>query len=166
MDSHEDYFIVDSNGEVIKSIKNPNNYIQLEEGDRVLRYSSKKLLRDTTKIQYRFIKTNDEYLGEINRVAPIVCDLLRYIHYASNLLVYENYVYVSPRNFAMVMGISISTVRRQFQKLEKLEVIKKVPINGCKYAYYFNPFVACRSSRVDVDTVNMFCKSKYVRSDK
>lgn len=166
MDSQEDYFIVDSNGEVIKSIKNPNNYIQLEEGDRVLRHSSKKYLQDTEKIKYGFVKVNINHISEVSDIAPIVFKLLPYIRFSSNLLLYDNYVYVSPRNFAMVTDKSLSTVRRQFQKLEKYDVIKKVPVGKNKYAYYFNPYIACRSTRVEIDTLNLFCKSKYVRSGK
>ncbi len=157
MDSHEEYFIVDRNGEVIQS---------LEKGDRILRYKSKKYLQDTDKIKYRFVKLNIDFILEIADIAPIVFKLLPYINYTTNLLTYENYVYITPRNFAMVMNKSLSNIRRQFQILEKYDVIKKKCISGNKYAYYYNPYIACRSTRVEVDTLNLFCKSRYVRSDK
>lgn len=157
MDSEGQLFIVNSNGEVIQS---------LDKGDRILRYKSKKYLQDTEKTKYRFVKFNIDHIEEVLEIAPIVKYLFRYISFTSNLLAYENYVYVTPRNLSMIMGKSLSNVRRQFQKLERYDVIKKKRINGNKYAYYFNPYIACRSSRVEIDTLNLFCKSRYVRSGK
>jgi len=157
MDSVEQLFIVNSNGEVLQS---------LEKGDRILRYKSKKYLQDTEKTKYRFVKFNIDHIEEVLEIAPIVKHLFRYISFTSNLLAYENYVYVTPRNISMVTGKSLSNVRKQFQKLERYDVIKKKRINGNKYAYYFNPYIACRSSRIEIDTLNLFCKSRYVRSDK
>ena len=157
MDSEGQYFIVDSNGEVIQS---------LEKGDRILRYKSKRYLQDTDKIKYRFVKLNIDYILDICDIAPIVFKLLPYINYTTNLLTYENYVYITPRNFAMAMNKSLSNIRKQFQILEKYEVIKKKRVSGNKYAYYYNPYIACRSTRVEVDTINLFYKSRYVRSDR
>lgn len=157
MDSGEQLYIVNDSGEVIHS---------LERGDRILRYKSKKYLQDTEKTKYRFIKLNIEYLVEVLDIAPIVKYLLRYISFTTNLLAYENYVYVTPRNLSMIMGKSLSNIRKQFQKLERYDVIKKQRISGNKYAYYFNPYIASRSSRIEIDTLNLFCNSRYVRSDK
>ena len=106
MDSEGQYFIVDSNGEVIQS---------LEKGDRILRYKSKRYLQDTDKIKYRFVKLNIDFILEICDIAPIVFKLLPYINYTTNLLTYENYVYITPRNFAMAMNKSLSNIRKQFQ---------------------------------------------------
>lgn len=160
MNSPKQYFLVNDEGEVLKTVENPEtSLVILNKGDRVIRKKSIDYLANTEKIKYPFIKVNYEQFGDICREVPLVGCLLPFIIYSNCMLVYENNVFVTPRNFAMRLGISYSTSRRVFRTLEKMGVIKKQLSSPNKYIYYFNPYIACRGTRIEVETLNMFCKS-------
>lgn len=157
----EPYYLVNGEGEVVETIEDVNRYVKLGAGDRVLRYNSTKKLNTTKKLSYHFIKINFEYYPKIGFSVPLVNILLPYIHHSSCELIYENGVYVTPLNLSRSIKMSLSYCRRSFRKLEELDVIKRCTISKKRVIYYFNPYIATRGARVEVNTLNMFSESSY-----
>lgn len=163
----KNYYIVDEKGEVVDEIVaeegTKGRLLYVEEGDRVLKrnsllaYGRRKGKYEKADIDFVKVIRN---LDNISYSCPIVITLLRYIGYEDNVLMHSNGKRVTPSSLSRITGISLSTCKRQFKKLMELEVIRRTKTE-IGYVYIFNPYVANCSKEIDIETLNMFRKSRY-----
>lgn len=158
------YYVVNEEGEVINELKEGTRYIEVNNGDRVIRANSIKSYKEkkesTTKIDFPFIKVNVKWVGEVSDRCALFGFLLKYITFIDNMLIFSNGTPLNTANISRASGLSYSTCCRQIEMLVKRDVIRKKRVNN-RYILFFNPFVAMRGKWISNDTINLFSDSKY-----
>ncbi len=157
-------YLVDNDGEVLQVIDNPERYICLEEGDKVIRKGVLTYLTETTDIKYHFIKINPKIFDKYCKKYSILPYLTCHIGYMDNICCYENGKVIQLKDLPKVCEVSESTIKRQLKGLIEDDVIHKVPYKNNQKCLMINPYVAMRGKRIYLSTYNEF-KLSHLKSE-
>ena len=149
-------YLVDENGEVLQVIDNPNKYVCLDDGDKVIRKGVLTYLSETTDIKYHFIKINpkifDKYCAKYSILPYLVC----HVGYMDNICCYENGKIIQLKDLPKLCEVSEVTIKRQLKGLIEDDIIHKVPYKKNKKCIMINPWLCCRGKRIYLSTYNEF----------
>lgn len=150
-------YIVNEHGVVIDEIKPSEQYVKLQQGDRVFRKSASDYLKNAKEIKYSFIKINPriyEYCRKYSTLQTLIC----HIGYMDNILQFDNGKLITMKNMSKLCGVSNSTIRRQVQGMIADDILHKIKENKTTY-FILNPWLCMRGKRIDTKTYNEFCMS-------
>ena len=153
-------YLVNKDGEVIKEVSNPDNYVEMYEGDRLLRKSSLESFDKRVEIKMRFAKVNYVVFSDICNKYSIFCKLIPYIGYNTGKLRYRNGNKIRRKDLAKICGVSSITIDRQLKGLMRDDVIKSVKDND-GLNYYVNPYVVHLGKKINSFTYNLFKDTIY-----
>lgn len=149
-------YLVDENGEVLQIIDDPNKYVCLDDGDKVIRKGVLTYLSETTDIKYHFVKINpkifDKYCAKYSILPYLVC----HAGYMDNICCYENGKIIQLKDLSKICGVSEITVKRQLKGLIQDDIIHKVPYNKKQKCIMINPWLCCRGRRIYLSTYEEF----------
>ena len=149
-------YLVDENGEVLQVIDDPNKYVCLDDGDKVIRKGVLTYLSETTDIKYHFIKINpkifDKYCAKYSILPYLAC----HIGYMDNICCYENGKIIQLKDLPKLCEVSEVTIKRQLKGLIEDDIIHKVPYKKNKKCIMINPWLCCRGKRIYLSTYNEF----------
>lgn len=157
-------YLVDNDGEVLQVIDNPERYICLEEGDKVIRKGVLTYLTETTDIKYHFIKINPKIFDKYCKKYSILPYLTCHIGYMDNICCYENGKVIQLKDLPKVCEVSETTIKRQLKGLIADDIIHKVPYKKNQKCLMMNPYFAMRGKRIYLSTYNEF-KLSHLRSE-
>ena len=151
----KELYVVDKDGTVIDKIEAEDKYVKLSDGDRVLRKGTIQYLADSVDIKYYFIKINPLVFGEIARKYSMISEMIKYLGYMDNKLVYKNGKYLKVKDLPKLCGLSSVTVKRQLSGMTKDDIIHKFR-NGKSKGIIFNPFIAYVGKKIFLSTYEDF----------
>lgn len=157
-------YLVDEEGRILKEIKDPNKYIELSDGDKVVRKGVLQYLSETIDIRYHFIKINPIIYGKMANKYPILNDLIEYLGYMDNVLSFKNGKPLEMKNLPSICNKSLSTIKRQIKGLIEEDVIHKIKDDRKRNVFIINPFVAMRGRKIYLSLYEEF-KLSSLRSE-
>lgn len=157
-------YLVDNDGEVLQVIDNPERYICLEEGDKVIRKGVLTYLTETTDIKYHFIKINPKIFDKYCKKYSILPYLTCHIGYMDNICCYDNGKIIRLKDLSKVCEVSETTIKRQLKGLIADDIIHKVPYKKNQKCLMINPYFAMRGKRIYLSTYNEF-KLSHLKSE-
>lgn len=144
---------------------------ELNKGDKIVRASSVEYLKTTVDMvefnDCKFMKLQQSFIDEIkgfnNSEITMCLYLMSWTKYGTGLISYSNGKIMRSSDIAKQIGIDVRNVQRILKSLCDKEIICREK-SGKGYAYYMNPFVCVKGSRVDKWLVKKFEYSKFNKS--
>lgn len=147
------------------------NYVELNEGDRILRKKSIDYLKNTDELQKTemyvkfFLKSASVLAREkLSSAEMSVClEMLQYIRYDTGYLAFDNGIKLTlddiKRKCDFVSGISVA---RAVEELVSKKIFAKVK-TGKENNYLVNPYIFMRGARVNRTLSKTFEYSRWAR---
>ena len=149
-------YLVDENGVVLQEIDNPDRYVCIDDGDKIIRRGTLAYLNDTTDIKYHFIKINpilfDKYCKKYSILPYLIC----HIGYMDNICSYDNGKIIRLKDLSKVCEVSETTIKRQLKGLIADDIIHKVPYKKNQKCIMMNPWLCMRGKRIYKSTYEEF----------
>lgn len=151
--------------------ENRRNYVELNEGDRILRKKSIDFLKNTDEIQKTemyvkfFLKSASVLAREkLSSTEMSVClELLQYIRYDTGYLAYENGTKLTLDDIKRRCDfISNTSVIRAIDELVGKKILAKVR-TGKENNYLVNPYIFMRGARVNKTLSKTFENTKWAK---
>lgn len=147
------------------------NYVELNEGDRVLRKKSIDFLKNTDEIQKTemyvkfFLKSASVLAREkLSSTEMSVClELLQYVRYDTGYLAYENGSKLTLDDIKRRCDfISNTSIVRAIDELVDKKILAKVR-TGKENNYLVNPYIFMRGARVNKTLSKTFENTKWAK---
>lgn len=138
---------------------------ELYGGDRVLKSNSINYLKGVSNFKdIDFVKTNKVFYKCFFELSFVELRAFLYIsqyaRFETNLVAYENGKIFDIKELAEALNISLRQTQRVLASLCDKEYICRVK-SGKKFAYYINPFICKRGSKVKTELIKMFENSRF-----
>lgn len=151
--------------------KKSRAYVELNEGDRILRKQTVDYLKNTDELQKTemyvkfFLKSASVLAREkMSSTAMSVClELLQYIRYDTGYLAYENGIKLTLEDIKKKCNfISSASAIRAIDELVNKKIFARVK-TGKENNYLVNPYVFMRGARVNKTLSKTFENSRWAR---
>lgn len=153
--NNEKAYLVNSEGEVLQVIDNPENYVNLQEGDKIIRNGTIDYLKNSIDIKYHFVKVNPKIYYKYSKKYSILDTLICHIGYMDNIVSYDNGKIVRIKGLPKLCEVSEATLKRQLKGLVEDDIVHKTKINK-RIALMINPWLAMRGKRIYLSTYEEF----------
>lgn len=162
MKVQKELYITDEYGTVLDTIEPTENFVKINDGDRILRKGAIEYLKETTEIKYHFIKVNPVAYSQISTKYPIINNLIQYVGYMDGILSYKNGRFIKLKDISAICNVSESTAKRQIKGLMQDDVIHKVRDEKIHQTYLMiNPWVVYIGKRIYTSLYDEFKMSKW-----
>lgn len=151
--------------------ENRRNYVELNEGDRIIRKKSIDFLKNTDEIQKTemyvkfFLKSASVLAREkLSSAEMAVClEILQYVRYDTGYLAYENGIKLTLDDIKRSCNfISNTSVVRAIDELVDKKILAKVK-TGKENNYLVNPYIFMRGARVNKTLSKTFENTKWAK---
>lgn len=140
-------YVTDKDGTIIDTIDGHDKYVKLSDGDKVIRKGVLTYLEDTVAMKYHYIKANPFSFGMVCSKYSIFGPLVSYIGYMDNKLQYKNGRPIKVKDMPKIVGISLTSVKKQMKRMKDDDILRKQKI-GNYYYYVVNPYICYIGTRV------------------
>jgi hypothetical protein len=158
-------YIVNENGEVIEEINDETAIVKVNYGDRILRKKTIDYFKDSITLKHKFVKANDLALYNTNSYAKYINKLLIFVGYMDGILKFSNGVFLKNKHISEIFEINTRNTNRVMNELAKQDIVHKHKKDKVIY-YTFNPWIACRGKRIDIDLYNEFKMTEWALNSK
>lgn len=158
-------YIVNENGEVIDEINDGVDIVKVNYGDRVLRKKTIDYFKESMVLKHKFVKANDQALYNTSNYAKYINKLLIFVGYMDGILKFSNGVYLRNKHLSQIFNINTRNTNRIMNELVKQDIVHKHKKDKANF-YTFNPWIACRGKRIDIDLYNEFKMTEWALNSK